>query len=69
MIKKIAILGSTGSIGKTTLQIVKKVKQFKVQLLATNKNFVEIARQIKIFKPDVVVIINKDIYLKVKKKY
>jgi len=69
MKKKIAILGSTGSIGKTTLQIVKKVKQFKVQLLATNKNFVEIARQIKIFKPDVVVIINKDIYLKVKKQY
>ena len=69
MKKKIAILGSTGSIGKSTLQIVKKVKHFKVQLLVTNKNFVEITRQINFFKPAVVIIINKDVYLKVKKKY
>ena len=69
MKKKIAILGSTGSIGKSTLQIVKKVKHFKVQLLVTNKNFVEITRQINFFKPAVVIIINKNVYLKVKKKY
>ena len=69
MKKSIAILGSTGSIGKSTLQIVKKTKQFKVKLLVTNKNFIEIINQIKIFKPSVVVVINKNIYLKVKKKY
>ena len=67
MKKSIAILGSTGSIGKSTLQIVKKTKQFKVKLLVTNKNFIEIINQIKIFKPSVVVVINKNIYLKVKK--
>ena len=34
MIKKIAILGSTGSIGKTLLKIVKKDKKnFKVDML------------------------------------
>ena len=69
MKKKIAILGSTGSIGKSTLEIVKRSTKFRVQLLATNKNFFEITRQIKFFKPNVIIIINKNIYLKVKKKY
>jgi len=47
MKKNIAILGSTGSIGKSTLQIVKKTNQFKVKLLVTNKNLGEIIKQIK----------------------
>ena len=39
MKKKIAILGSTGSIGKQTLKIIKKDKKnFDVVLLSTNKN-------------------------------
>ena len=69
MKKKIAILGSTGSIGKSTLEIIKKINKFEVKLLLTNKNFIEITKQIKIFKPYVVIIINKDVYSKVKKKY
>ena len=37
--KKIIILGSTGSIGKQTLEIIKKDKnKFKVLLLSTDKN-------------------------------
>ena len=40
MKKKIAILGSTGSIGTNTLQIIEKDKQnFKIELLSTNKKF------------------------------
>ena len=69
MKKNIAILGSTGSIGKSTLEIVKKFNYFKVKLLVTNKNFSEIIKQIKIFKPSVVVIINKNIFFKINKKY
>ena len=69
MKKNIAILGSTGSIGKSTLQIVKKTHQFKVKLLVTNKNLGEIIKQIKTFKPSVVIVINENIYLKIKKKY
>ena len=43
MKKKIAILGSTGSIGKTTVEIIKNDKKsFDVILLTTNKNFIEI---------------------------
>ena len=37
--KKIIILGSTGSIGKQTLEILKKDKKnFKIVLLSTDKN-------------------------------
>ena len=37
--KKIAILGSTGSIGQQTIEILRKEKnQFKVLLLTANKN-------------------------------
>ena len=43
MKKKIAILGSTGSIGKSTLKIIRKNKKdFDVVLLTTNNNFNEI---------------------------
>ena len=42
MKKKIAILGSTGSIGETTLKIIKKDKKnFVVNLLTTNKIIIQ----------------------------
>ena len=51
MKKKIAILGSTGSIGKTTFNIIKKnKKEFEVVLLTTNKNINEIFKQAQILK-------------------
>ena len=51
MKKKIAILGSTGSIGETTLKIIKKDKKnFVVNLLTTNKNVNKIYKQAKEFK-------------------
>ena len=40
MKKKIAILGSTGSIGKSTLEVIKKNKKnFNVVLLSANNNY------------------------------
>ncbi len=46
MIKKIAILGSTGSIGQTTVEIIKRNKKdFKVMLLSTNNNIHKIYKQ------------------------
>ena len=49
--KKIIILGSTGSIGKQTLEIIKKDKnKFKILLLSTDKNINLISKQVKIFK-------------------
>ena len=38
--KKIAILGSTGSIGKTLLKIIEKDnKKFEIVLLTANKDY------------------------------
>ena len=67
--KTIAILGSTGSIGRSTLEIIKKTTEFKVELLAVNKNYLKTIIQIKVFKPRVVVVNNEKVYLKIKKKY
>ena len=40
MFKKISILGSTGSIGLTTLSIIdKKKKEFKIKFLSADKNY------------------------------
>ena len=51
MKKKIIILGSTGSIGKTLFNILKKDKKnFDILLLTANKNINELLKQIKIFK-------------------
>ena len=70
MKKKIAILGSTGSIGKTTVKIVKDDKtNFDVVLLSTNNNLKEITKQIRELKPRNLVINNINHYLKLKKKY
>ena len=50
MKKKIAILGSTGSIGSTTLKIILKNKIFfQIDLLSTNKNITRLKKQVKVF--------------------
>ena len=51
MKKKIAILGSTGSIGKTLLNIIDKDKNnFEVVLLSANKNYSLLLKQAKKYK-------------------
>jgi len=68
--KKIIILGSTGSIGKQTLEIIKKNKnKFKILLLSTDKNINLISKQIKTFKVKHVVVTNKKKYKILKKKF
>ena len=65
MKKKISILGSTGSIGLTTLKIVEKEKKnFSVNLLVANKNFNMISEQIKKLKPKYFIVRNKNIFNK-----
>jgi len=69
MKKKIAILGSTGSIGKSTLEIIKKDKKnFDVILLSTNKNIQELSKQQRIFKPKYLIINDLKSFVKFKKK-
>ena len=67
--KKIIILGSTGSIGRQTLDILKRDKKnFNVVLLSTDKNINLLSKQIKIFKVKNVVVSNKEKYKILKKK-
>ena len=69
MKKKIAILGSTGSICKSTIDIVRNDKRnFDVVLLTTNNNYNEILKQTKEFKVSNIVINNYKHYLNLKKK-
>ncbi len=68
--KKIIILGSTGSIGKQTLEIIKKDKnKFKILLLSTDKNINLISKQIKTFKVKNIVVTNKKKYGILKKRF
>ena len=69
MIKKIVILGSTGSIGSSTLSILKKQKNFKVKLLTANRNITKVYKQACQFKVKDVIIEDKLKYLKFKNKF
>lgn len=70
MKKSISILGSTGSIGQTALKIVDKRKNyFRIFMLSANKNYKLISQQINKYKPNIFVIYNTKIFLKLKKKY
>jgi 1-deoxy-D-xylulose-5-phosphate reductoisomerase len=68
MKKKIAILGSTGSIGKTLINILKKDKKnVEIFLLTAHKNYKELFKQIQIFNVKNIIITDPISYLKVKK--
>ena len=65
MKKDIFLLGSTGSIGETTLNVIKKdYKNFRVKLLTTNSNINKIYNQAILFNVKDIVIFNKQKYLK-----
>ncbi len=60
MKKKIAILGSTGSIGKTLIEIIKKDKKnFDIVLLTADKNYKEIFKQAKVLNVKNLIITNE----------
>ena len=66
MKKGIAILGSTGSIGTQTLEVINEHKNlFSVEVLTANNNYDLLIKQAKKYKPNAVVIVNRDKYDKV----
>jgi len=68
MKKKLAILGSTGSIGKTLLNIVNQdKKKFEIKLLTANKNYKKLLKQAKKFNVKNVIITNEKSFLLLKK--
>ena len=69
MKKTISILGSTGSIGLSTLKIIDKKNLFKIELLSANKNFRLICNQIKKYNPKYFLISAKKTFKKVQQKF
>ncbi|HOJ36585.1 MAG TPA: 1-deoxy-D-xylulose-5-phosphate reductoisomerase [Ignavibacteriales bacterium] len=67
MKKKVAILGSTGSIGVNILNIIREFnEQFEVEAIAANRNIELIIEQVKEFQPKFVSIGTKEGYQKLK---
>ena len=64
MNKEIIILGSTGSIGTTTLSVIKK-QNFKISLLTTDKNAKKLLNQAISFKVKNVIIEDEVQYKKI----
>ena len=61
MSKNISIIGSTGSIGKSALNLFDNtLSDYKVLALSANENVEELARQVKKYKPKYAVITKPD---------
>jgi len=59
--KRIAVLGSSGSIGQSTLSVVRSLpQQFKVEALSVDSDIVKLKQQIKEFKPSFVCVRNEE---------
>lgn len=65
--RKVAILGSTGSIGTQALEVIdEQLDLFEVEILTVNKNADLLIQQAKKYKPNSVVIVDESQYKKVK---
>lgn len=68
--KKIAILGSTGSIGTQTLDVIRANRErFKIVAIAANSNDVLLESQIEEFKPEVAVLVDTSAAQRLKRRY
>ena len=64
MQKEVLILGSTGSIGRSTLDVVRQhPDKFRVKTLIANSNITVLAAQVRIFKPDNIGIYDESLLL------
>ena len=62
--KKIAIFGSTGSIGSSLLKIIKDdQKNFKIELLTVNKNYKKLIKQVKLFNVKNIIVTDYNSFL------
>ena len=58
--KNISILGSTGSIGTQTLDVVDASDNLKVVALATNKNIDLLEKQIEKYAPSIAAVFDEE---------
>ena len=59
--KNIGILGSTGSIGTQTLDVIDAIHgKFNIKYLTANQNVKKLAEQVKLYKPEIVCIVDEN---------
>ena len=66
MMQKVVILGSTGSIGTSTLKSLAKTKNFKVFLLTANQDIKKLLKQCILYKVPYAIIENTNNFKKYK---
>jgi len=67
MKKRIIILGSTGSIGSSTLNILERdLSNFSITLLTANKNYKKLIKQAKKFNAENIIIKDKKYFKYIK---
>ena len=65
--KKIGLLGSTGSIGTQTMDVIRKnIELYEVVFISGHRNIELLNRQCLEFKPEFVVITDRESYNKAK---
>mgnify|MGYP001199152849 FL=1 len=64
--KEIGILGSTGSIGLNTLNVINNLSDFKIKYLSANKNIDLLIEQANKFQPEIICIGDDNLYKKLK---
>ena len=64
--KRVILLGSTGSIGNNTVEVIKTLKNFKIVGIATHTNHQSLLGQAAKLKPEAVAIINDKHYKNLK---
>ena len=65
----VGILGSTGSIGKSLIDLLKtQKKKYKITFLSTNKNINELLKQRKLFNVKNLIVTDKKAYEEISKK-
>ena len=68
--KNIAVLGSTGSIGTQTLEVVRRNPElFHISVLAANSSDELFEAQIREFEPELAVLADVDAYNRLKSRY
>jgi len=68
--KKLAVLGCTGSIGKQTLEVAAaNPEKIQIKALAAHTNWEILLQQIKTFKPDLAVLTDKEAAFTLQKAY
>ncbi len=68
MVKNISILGSTGSIGTQTLEVIDRLGNIKVWALSTNKRIDLLEQQIRKYRPIIAAVMDEKSALELKKR-